>query len=247
MLPLVLAVGLGFMILERMVPDQKLPRVSGWWQRVLLLNVLQFGVVLLGGMTYDRWFQEFRIFHLSGRFSAPAAGFLSYLALTLVYYWWHRLRHTSEFLWSRFHQLHHSPARIETITSFYKHPGEILANGIIIGSITYCLFGLSIEAGGWVTFYSALGEFIYHMNIRTPRWMGYFFQRPEMHRIHHERGRHFNNFSDLPVWDMIFGTYRNPETYQGPCGFRDDRELRFWDMLKFKNVNSPYRRPGASG
>jgi hypothetical protein len=28
--------------------------------------------------------------------------------------------------WLIFHQLHHSPSRIEAVTSFYKHPIEIL-------------------------------------------------------------------------------------------------------------------------
>ena len=33
------------------------------------------------------------------------------------------------FLWLAFHQVHHSPSRIETITSFYKHPTEIVVTG----------------------------------------------------------------------------------------------------------------------
>jgi sterol desaturase/sphingolipid hydroxylase (fatty acid hydroxylase superfamily) len=130
----------------------------------------------IGGLTYDRWFQNYRFFQLSGILAAPVAGFICYLALTFIYYWWHRVRHTSELLWVTCHQLHHSPARIETITSFYKHPLEILANGLIIGIFAYSFLGLSAEAGGWVTLYSAAGEYIYHMNIRTPRIMGYFFR-----------------------------------------------------------------------
>ena len=52
---------------------------------------------------------------------------VGYLAITFVYYWWHRWRHESPFLWRWFHQVHHSPQRIEIITSFYKHPLEIVA------------------------------------------------------------------------------------------------------------------------
>jgi sterol desaturase/sphingolipid hydroxylase (fatty acid hydroxylase superfamily) len=98
-----------------------------------------------------------------------------------------------------------------------------------------------MQAGLWLTGLSGLVELLYHMNLRTPRWMGYLVQRPEMHRLHHERGVHYRNFSDLPVWDMLFGTYANPPRADRPCGFLPEREARFLDMLLFRNVNGPYR------
>ena len=48
---------------------------------------------------------------------------------------------------------------------------------------------------------------------------------------------HFNNFSDLPVWDMLFGTYANPKEHYKACGFKPEREARLMDMLLFRNVN----------
>ena len=45
------------------------------------------------------------------RFKLPAL--VGYLAITFVYYWWHRARHQSDVLWRVLHQLHHSPARLE--------------------------------------------------------------------------------------------------------------------------------------
>jgi sterol desaturase/sphingolipid hydroxylase (fatty acid hydroxylase superfamily) len=85
-----------------------------------------------------------------------------------------------------------------------------------------------------------MGEYFYHMNIKTPHWIGYFFQRPEMHRIHHERNKHFNNFSDLPIWDMLFGTFKNPKEMNDECGFKPEREKKLFEMLTFKNVNNPH-------
>ena len=70
--------------------------------------------------------------------------------------------------------------------------------------------------------------------------MGYFFQRPEMHRIHHQRGKHYYNFSDLPIWDMLFGTFKNPKKMDEACGFKPEREEKLMDMLIFKNVNDKY-------
>lgn len=236
----IIVTGVSLFILERIFPDQKLPFVKGWWIRVVIVNILQLGVVILGKYTWDSWFAlKTNLFNLS-YLHPMIGGFIGYFIVTFVFYWWHRWRHNVNILWLWFHQLRHSPQRIETITSFYKHPLEIICNSIAIGSITYLLLGLSIEAAAWCLLYSSLGEYFYHMNIATPRWIGYFFQRPEMHRIHHQRGKHYKNFSDFPIWDILFGTFENPKTYQGLCGFMPEREQKIWSILKFKNVNNPY-------
>jgi len=237
----IILIGILLIILERIYPDRVLPTVKGWWTRVVLINVMQFGIVVLGMVTWDVWFQGHQWFVLEG-VPAFVLGFLGYLVITFVFYWWHRVRHESYFLWVTFHQLHHSASRLETITSFYKHPLEIVLNSLLMGSIAYLLLGLNVEAVAWTVLYSSVGEYLYHMNIRTPHWVGYFFQRPEMHKIHHKEGVHTNNFSDIPLWDMLFGTYENPkECKEDACGFTDERETEFVKMLGFKNVNNPYR------
>ena len=76
-----------------------------------------------------------------------------------------------------FHQIHHSPQRIEVITSFYKHPVEMIVNSIIGSLLVYAFLGLSPEAGAVYTLCTALGEFFYHTSVRTPRWVGWFSQR----------------------------------------------------------------------
>jgi sterol desaturase/sphingolipid hydroxylase (fatty acid hydroxylase superfamily) len=236
----IIGIGLLLIILERIIPDQKLPHVKGWWLRVIVLNIFQIGILFLGKATWDNWFVGVSLLNTSDYFSEPISGLIGYIAVTFFYYWWHRWRHTINFLWLTMHQVHHSPQRIETITSFYKHPLEIICNSIIIGAINFLILGLTIEAAAWSLLYAALGEYFYHMNIRTPHWVGYFFQRPEMHRIHHERGKHYYNFSDLPVWDMLFGTYKNPRDARTVCGFKPERERRLFDMLLFRNVNNPF-------
>jgi sterol desaturase/sphingolipid hydroxylase (fatty acid hydroxylase superfamily) len=64
-----------------------------------------------------------------------------------------------------------------------------------------------------------LAELFYHWNVRTPYWLGYVFQRPESHCVHHQEGVHSFNYSDLPVWDILFGTFRNPRRFDARCGF----------------------------
>lgn len=78
-----------------------------------------------------------------------------------------------------------------------------------------------------------------HANIRTPKWLGYVVARPEMHAVHHERGSHSHNYCDIPLIDMIFGTYSNPKTFNGEGGFYDGASSRVVDMLLGRDVSVP--------
>ena len=237
MLKYVLAVAVGCFFLERLIPGWKLPPVKTWPLRVILINIIQLGIVTLAGFTWERWFSSWSIFHLSKYVSPLAGGMLAYFIATFVFYWWHRWRHEVDILWLLFHQIHHSPQRIEVITSFYKHPGEMFVNSILGSIIVYSILGLNLEAGAFYTACTALGEFFYHTNVKTPQWVGYFFQRPEMHRIHHQYNRHKNNYGDIVWWDMLFGTYENPKTFDSTCGFDDPKEQRLLHMLAYNDVH----------
>src|SRR5262245_62066263 len=225
------------MLLERAVPGWRLPKVRTWPLRVVAINLAQLGVVLLAGVTWEKWLSSWSLFHLSRQVSPAAGGMIAYFIGTFVFYWWHRWRHEHDALWRLFHQIHHSPQRIEVITSFYKHPGEMMVNSLIGSALCYTLLGLTLEGGAVFTACCALGEFFYHTNVRTPRWIGYFFQRPEMHRIHHQYGRHKNNYGDIVWWDMLFGTYENPREFVHTCGFDDAREQKLVPMLLYKDVH----------
>lgn len=248
MLPLIFAVFVLCFVLERLVPGWRLPRVRTWPARVLAINAVQLGVVVLAGFSWERWLSGASVFHLSDHLGPVVGGLLAYFIATFVFYWWHRVRHESDALWRFFHQIHHSPQRLEVITSFYKHPGEMVVNSIIGSLLVYALLGLSPEAGAIYTLCTALGEFFYHTNVRTPQWVGWFFQRPEMHRIHHQYGRHKNNYGDITWWDMLFGTYENPPRWDGRCGFDADKEEQLGAMLRYRDVHrDPATPPSQSG
>lgn len=222
---------------EQLRPNTVLKDVPNWYLRAFIFNSTQ--ALIATGSTYlwDVWFVQFPLFSLKAQPLALQV-LAGYLTITFIYYWWHRLRHSIPVLWRYLHQLHHSPVRIEVITSFYKHPLEILANGILTSAILYILLGLPAKAVGLCVLTTALAELIYHMNIKTPRIMGLFFQRPEMHRIHHQQGLHHYNYSDLPVWDMLFGTYKNPAVVENKTGFPDNNENNVWALLKGQELKS---------
>jgi sterol desaturase/sphingolipid hydroxylase (fatty acid hydroxylase superfamily) len=138
--------------------------------------------------------------------------------------------------WLVFHQLHHSPSRIEALTSFYKHPLEILSDSLLAALVLFPLLGCSMMGAFWFNFFAATGAYFYHSNLRTPRWLRYFIQTPELHSIHHAYGVHRYNYSDLPIWDRLFGTYKDTTEFAPRCGFPDGAEQKLAAMLAFEDV-----------
>jgi sterol desaturase/sphingolipid hydroxylase (fatty acid hydroxylase superfamily) len=238
MIPLiVLGVGLVMLSCELARPGRPWPKVAYWWFRAGLLNAFQVGMVYLAGIAWDGWMLQHRLWS-ADVLGIPGGALVGYFAITFVYYWWHRWRHQSDFLWRWFHQVHHSPQRIEVITSFYKHPFEIGVNMLLSSLIVYWLVGLGPEAAAYAVLLSGLAELFYHWNVRTPHWLGYLVQRPESHCIHHQEGVHSYNYGDLPLWDMLFGTFRNPRSWQAHCGFGPEGEHRLLEMLAGKDINA---------
>lgn len=232
------------MTLERIFPDQKLKKVEGWWKWVIIVNVFQLLTVILSIYTWEHWLQKTSYFtavtgfHLRDHVSPFVGGLIAYIINQWLFYHWHKARHEIYSMWILFHQFHHSPSRIEAITSFYKHPLEIIVDSQIMAILLYSVLGLNNSASIWLSIFSGVGEYVYHMNIKTPQWMGWFFQRPESHRCHHRRNKriHCPNYSDFPIWDILGGTYENPKEMNEPTGFHDAAEVRRLDMLFFIDV-----------
>jgi sterol desaturase/sphingolipid hydroxylase (fatty acid hydroxylase superfamily) len=148
-LTIIFAVALGCFIAECLWPAMKLPRVNAWWGRVILINCTQLGITILAGRTWNRWLNHGSLFDLKEHCGDWSSALIIYLFSTFVYYWWHRYRHESQFLWRTLHQIHHFARRLEIVTSFYKHPVEIWINSILSSVIVFPLFGGSLRAAGY--------------------------------------------------------------------------------------------------
>ena len=140
-----------FLALERMFPGRPLPHIKGWYWRVLIVNLVQLAVSLSVMRLWLPTFGTASIFEL-GLWDLPVAeGFVGWFVGTFIFYWWHRLRHCEGF-WLVFHQIHHSPSRIETVTSFYKHPIEIVFDALLSAFILFQILGCSLDGAYWYTF-----------------------------------------------------------------------------------------------
>lgn len=232
---LVIAATVVFLVLERLYPGRSLPRVKGWYPRVLLVNGAQLLITLATARLWIELFGGVSLFHLAQWDFPLAEGFVGWLVGTFFFYWWHVIRHKKGW-WLAFHQIHHSPSRIETLTSFYKHPLEILSDALLSAVVLYPLLGCSMMGAFWYNFFAATGEYFYHANVRTPPWLRYFIQTPELHSIHHQYNVHKYNFADLPLWDRLFGTYKDTTEFADRCGFPIGAEGKLIEMLAFKDV-----------
>jgi sterol desaturase/sphingolipid hydroxylase (fatty acid hydroxylase superfamily) len=151
--------------------------------------------------------------------------------------------HGSNFLWRTVHQMHHIAERLDTYGAFWFSPLDMVG-WTALGSLCLTLIvGVTPAAATLVLLTTNFLAIFQHANIRTPRWMGYFIQRPESHTVHHGRGLHRYNYSDLPLMDMLFGTFRNPASYDMETGFYDGASGRVLDMLAFRDVSRPQDTP----
>ncbi len=222
--------------LEHFLPGRPQSEIRFWKVKAILFflvrPVIAIGLPALVAQVLHRGM----LLNLS-QLPLAADAFLAFLADTLIFYWVHRLMHRVNWIWRWTHQLHHSAERVDVAGFAYVHPLEMVLL-VTIGSCVAALLGPS-PAASFIASYAffLIGLFL-HANLRTPRWIGYILPRPEMHAIHHQRGVHAYNYG-IPVWDMLFGTFRNPKEWNGEAGFWNGASRRVGAMLLGRDVSQP--------
>ena len=209
---------------------RRFPQVAQWRLKGLSFMLLYFAVATFAPLMWDGWLGAHRLFPADTLplWAQVGGGFL---LLELGIYVWHRTMHGHRFLWRWLHQMHHSAERVDIWGAFYFHPLDMLG-WALLGSLVLVLgFGISAEAAIIVALLATFCSMFQHANIRTPRWLGYIVTRPESHSLHHERGVHARNYGDIPLFDMLFGTFVNPVTFDGQVGFHDGGSKRIGAML----------------
>jgi len=220
---------------ERRFPGRQLPEAPGWYGRAIVFNLLDIVILTAVGWIFEDFFRAHALYPVSQWNAPPLEVAFLLMAWSFVFYWWHRAAHLNG-LWHVFHQMHHSPSRIEMFTTFYKHPAEAVFETFLTAVVLYLVFGATPLSGAWIGALVAMIGFVSHCNLRTPKWLGYFIQRPEQHSIHHQIDLHKYNYADVIVWDRIFGTFREADTFTERCGFPGDNEKRIKEILAFKDV-----------
>ena len=224
------------MIWEAVFPAQKLPKVKNWKLRGLTSFAVYFLLSSYLPLLTDPFLSKYQFFDLThlGSIGGGLAGVLVYEFGVFV---WHRAIHKSDFLWRTFHQMHHSAERVDTYGAFYFSLLD-MAGFTFLGSISLALLiGVTPQAVTVMLLTTMFLGIFQHTNIKTSFWLGYIIQRPESHSLHHARGIHKYNYSDLPIFDIIFGTFKNPKGYEYETGFYHGASSKIIEMLTFKDIN----------
>ena len=241
----VIALYAALMLWEALAPARELPAIRGWIPRALASFWTFFFLSSYLPLLWDAGLAEYQLFDLSG-LGAVAGAMAGLLVYEAVLYAWHRAMHAFTPLWRVFHQMHHSAERLDTFGAFYFSPMDMIGF-TFIGSLSLSLIvGLNPSAVTLFLFVTMFLGIFQHANVRTPRWLGYFVQRPESHTVHHGKGVHRYNYADLPIFDMLFGTFRNPESYEMETGFYEGASSRVGEMLVFRDVSEPKDNGEAS-
>ena len=235
---IILAIYGVLMIWEAVLPGRDLPKVKYWKLRGMLAFALFFYLSSYLPLLIDPYLEPYRLFDLSG-LGTLGGGLLAVLLYEFGVFVWHYSLHRSHFLWKTFHQMHHSAERLDTYGAFYFSPLDMIG-WIVLGSVCFSLIaGLSAQAITVMLLVTNFMGIFQHANIKTPRWLGYLVQRPESHTYHHGRGIHRYNYSDLPLYDILFGTFKNPKAFEMETGFYHGASARVWEMLRAKDVTTP--------
>ena len=222
-------------IWESLFPGRKLPKMKFWVLRGVIAFLFYFYLSSYLPLLWDDYLASYQLMDLT-QLGPVTGGLLGVLLYQFGVYVWHRAMHKNDRLWRIFHQMHHSSERIDIPSAFYFSPLDMIG-WTVLGSLCFALIvGLSPQAITVVLLALNFMGMFQHANIKTPQWLGYIIQRPESHTVHHAKGIHAYNYSDLPIFDMLFGTFKNPKDFEHETGFYNGASAQVSDMLRFKDL-----------
>ena len=233
---ILLSIYLVLIILEAISPGQQLKKVKGWIPKSLFVFVIYFYISTYLPLIWDKYLLPYQVINLE-HVNIYISTTVAILLFELMIYVWHRTMHNNAVLWRTFHQMHHSAERLDSFGAFYFSPLDMIGF-TLIGSLTLSVgIGIAPQAITWFLYITMFLAIFQHINIKTPQWLGYIIQRPESHSVHHQKGVHRYNYSDLPIFDIIFGTFQNPKNFSHEIGFYDGCSSRVKDVLLFKDIS----------
>lgn len=227
------------LIAEKIRPARQFPFYPGWLWIGIIVMVSFVALANSWSLVVPKvWLRAHRLF--DGESLGVWGGVtVWYVFNTFLTYWYHRFQHDVSVAWRMLHQVHHGVPRVDIPSALMAHPFDVIVSTTFSILVTAFLLGLDPRA---VSIASVIQFFITlfpHWNVRTPKWVGYFVQRPEEHILHHQRGVHAGNYSDWPVWDKVFGTYRTPIDEPVQVGYDRAGFAEQVKMLVFIDINSP--------
>jgi sterol desaturase/sphingolipid hydroxylase (fatty acid hydroxylase superfamily) len=151
------------------------------------------------------------------------------LLYDFLYYWHHRLGHTTALLWAA-HAVHHQSEDYNLSTALRQ-----TGSGWLVGWIFYLPMAI-LGFPPLVFAVVALVDLLYQFWVHTQQvgrlgWFDRWFCSPSNHRVHHAvndpyLGRNYGGI--LVIWDRMFGSFQE-ELKREPCVYGTRDALASWD------------------
>ena len=178
-----------FLVTERLWPAREFPPRKGWhWIGMGFLVMVMTISTVVPLLIPESWLARHRLLDGTG-LGVVGGTLVGIVVLEGVVYVWHRSAHNVGFLWRGFHQIHHSPRRVDIAGSLVFHPTEVVVQTLLQLAVTVIVLGLDPLAAALTGYFIAFNSFFQHWNVRTPQWLGYLIQRPEAHCVRPPDGR----------------------------------------------------------
>ncbi len=229
MLPLSIAIGVGFAILSAFFACNP---GTPWWRkrelvtdlcywfllpllmRYLRIGLLMVGAALLFGISSPEGLAEF---YRNGH--GPIAKLPLWLQMAgylivsdFLLYWNHRAFHGPQ-LW-KYHAVHHSSEDLDWISATRFHPANLFLGTVAIDA-AMLLAGVSADVMVMLSTFNVVYSAFVHANLNwTLGPLRYVIVTPVFHRWHHtaiDRGGSKNFANTFPIWDLLFGTFYMPK------------------------------------
>ncbi|HLO84531.1 MAG TPA: sterol desaturase family protein [Nostocaceae cyanobacterium] len=138
----------------------------------------------------------------------------AYVLKEFLYYVIHRAQHANQYIWLT-HSLHHS-----SHTVWWLAAQRVSLSSAILYTVSYIGFPLLQIPPQFMVFvlmHLAFQDNWIHLNVKWQPWMKileWVYVTPRFHSIHHYDPRGKNLGDTLTIFDRLFGTYLDPDTYQ---------------------------------
>ncbi|MGB7261756.1 MAG: sterol desaturase family protein [Albidovulum sp.] len=212
---------------------------------IAILGAVPVTALMIADFARDQGLGLVNLLDVPMLISLPGAILLFSLQSWAVHYAMHRV----PVLW-RLHRVHHTDTHMDISTTVRFHPAEFLLQ-LPVSAALILASGAPPAAAILYELADAAINVFSHSNIRLPSVVDRILSRlivtPHLHRIHHSprpRETDSNFGATLPVWDMIFGTYRvkTPDALArqaiGLDEMQDARAYSLWWALTlpFRNI-----------
>lgn len=155
--------------IESLIPARQFPNIPYWRLKGFCFLTVQGLLATLTPLVIpEAWLERHRLIDLTG-IGVAGGAVLGYAVLSLVNYVWHRSAHTFPVMWRLFHQIHHSPQRMDMSGAALFHPLETIAFFSIATVVTTLVLGLDPVAAAATGYIAAFYGYFQHMNVRTPQ------------------------------------------------------------------------------